>query len=54
VFYARSVRPGARDGKQTEIIAGLLPGEVVATTGSASLRSELLKSNLGEGCACGK
>jgi membrane fusion protein, heavy metal efflux system len=49
VFHVRSVRPGGRDEKQTEIIAGLLPGENVVTQGSAILRAELLKNNLGEG-----
>ena len=54
VFHVRTVRLGAKDEKQTEIIAGLLPGEVVATRGSSLLRAELLKDNLGEGCACCK
>ena len=49
VFHVRTVRPGAKDDKQTEIIAGVLPGEVVATKGSAALRAELLRNNLGEG-----
>jgi cobalt-zinc-cadmium efflux system membrane fusion protein len=49
VFHVRKVRPGARDDKYTEIIAGVLPGEVVATKGSGTLRGELLKNNLGEG-----
>jgi cobalt-zinc-cadmium efflux system membrane fusion protein len=49
VFHVRKVRPGARDEKYTEIIAGVLPGEVVATNGSGTLRGELLKNNLGEG-----
>lgn len=49
VFHTRVVRVGARDEKLTEIIAGVLPGEVVATTGSEVLRAELLKDNLGEG-----
>jgi cobalt-zinc-cadmium efflux system membrane fusion protein len=49
VFHTRTVRPGAKDGKLTEIIAGVLPGEMVVTTGSGLLRSELLKNNLGEG-----
>lgn len=56
VFYVRTVRPGARvetpAGPMTEIAAGLLPGELVAAAGSGALRSELLKNNLGEGCAC--
>jgi cobalt-zinc-cadmium efflux system membrane fusion protein len=49
VFHVRTVRPGVTDDKQTEIIAGVLPGEVVATTGSAALRAQLLRGNLGEG-----
>jgi len=49
VFHARSVRPGAVVGDQVEVIAGLLPGEVVATEGSGILRAELLKGNLGAG-----
>ena len=49
VFHVRTVRPGAKDDKQTEIIAGVLPGEVVATKGSAALRAQLLRANLGEG-----
>lgn len=53
VFHVRKVRPGASDpavnGPYTEIAAGLLPGELVATTNSGILRSELLKNNLGEG-----
>jgi cobalt-zinc-cadmium efflux system membrane fusion protein len=48
VFHTRTVRPGAKDADQTEIIAGVLPGEVVVTRGSGLLRSELLKNNLGE------
>ena len=49
VFHVRTVRPGAKDDKYTEIIAGLLPGEVVATKGSGVLRSQLLRNNLGAG-----
>lgn len=53
VFHVRTVRCGVRtpDGF-TEIIAGVLPGEIVATTGSDVLRAQLLKNNLGEGCGC--
>jgi multidrug efflux pump subunit AcrA (membrane-fusion protein) len=54
VFHIRTVRPGAKNGKVTEIIAGVLPGEVVATKGSDVLRAELLKNSLGEGCCAGK
>lgn len=52
VFHARQVRVGAKSESHVELLAGVLPGEVVATKGSASLRAELLKSAFGEGC-CG-
>jgi len=54
VFHVRTVRLGARTEKYLEIIAGVLPNEVVATKGSDVLRAELLKNNLGEGCCGGK
>jgi multidrug efflux pump subunit AcrA (membrane-fusion protein) len=55
VFHVRTVRTGtvkAGTGQagSTELIAGLLPGEVVATAGSDVLRAQLLKNNLGAGC----
>jgi multidrug efflux pump subunit AcrA (membrane-fusion protein) len=49
VFYPRPVRVGARTERAVEILAGVLPGEVVATKGSGVLRGELLKNNLGAG-----
>lgn len=54
VVHVRKVRPGATDvptalGPVTEIAAGLLPGEWVATTNSGVFRSELLKNDLGAG-----
>ena len=49
VFHVRKVRIGAKDAVHTEILAGILPGEVVASKGSGTLRAELLKNNLGEG-----
>ena len=49
VFHTRKVRPGVTNDTFTEIIAGVLPGEVVATKGSAVLRAELLRANLGDG-----
>lgn len=52
-FIARSVRVGISQNGFTEIIAGVLPGEVVASSGSDVLRAQLLKSNLGAGCTCG-
>jgi membrane fusion protein, heavy metal efflux system len=61
VFHVRVVRVGAGHRsagsvgeKFTEIIAGVLPGEVVAAKGSDVLRAELLKNSLGEGCCAGK
>ncbi|MCC6124350.1 MAG: efflux RND transporter periplasmic adaptor subunit [Pirellulales bacterium] len=50
VFHVRTVRVGIRGKNYSEVIAGLLPGEVVAAKGSDALRAELLKNNLGEGC----
>jgi len=49
IFHVRKVVPGAKDDTNVEIIAGVLPGEVVATKGSGILRSELLKNHLGAG-----
>jgi cobalt-zinc-cadmium efflux system membrane fusion protein len=43
-FFVRAVRTGARQGPNTEIIAGVLPGEVVVTRGSRRLLNELKKS----------
>jgi multidrug efflux pump subunit AcrA (membrane-fusion protein) len=54
VFHVRTVRLGASNEKFTEVIVGVLPGEVVATKGSDVLRAQLLKNNLGEGCTCGE
>lgn len=52
VFHVRTVRTGVKDGANTEIIAGLLPGEVIASKNSVILEAQLLKSNLGAGCGC--
>jgi len=52
VFHTRSVRIGARDERHTEVIAGVLPGELVATKNSAVLMAELLRGKLGEGEGC--
>ena len=45
------VKVGVRSAGLTEIVVGVLPGEVVVTTGSHVLKSEILKSRLGAGCA---
>ncbi len=52
VFHIRSVRLGVVNGKFTEVISGVLPGEVIATAGSDVLRAQLLRNNLGAGCDC--
>ena len=49
LFYPRPVRVGARTEGTIEILAGVLPGEVIVTKGSGVLRGELLKNNLGAG-----
>ncbi|TWT45848.1 Cobalt-zinc-cadmium resistance protein CzcB [Phycisphaerae bacterium RAS1] len=50
IFQTRKVRLGARGAQYTEVLVGLLPGEVVAAAGSHVLKSEILKGNLGAGC----
>ncbi|HEX7376736.1 MAG TPA: efflux RND transporter periplasmic adaptor subunit, partial [Pirellulales bacterium] len=52
-FHIRKVRPGVKDSGGTEIIVGLLPGEVIAAKNSVVLEAQLLKGNLGAGCGCG-
>jgi cobalt-zinc-cadmium efflux system membrane fusion protein len=53
-FHVRQVRIGAKDEQYVELLAGVLPGEVIATKGSAVLLAQLLRSNLGAGCGCHK
>ncbi|MEX0977502.1 MAG: efflux transporter periplasmic adaptor subunit, partial [Pirellulales bacterium] len=50
VFHVRQVRTGARDETGVEILAGALPGEVIATKGSTVLLGQLLRSNFGAAC----
>lgn len=51
-FHVRQVRLGAKDSDSVELLAGVLPGEVIATKGSNVLLAQLLRSNLGAGCGC--
>lgn len=51
LFEARVVRPGRSDAGRVEVCEGLQPGERVAATGSFILKSQLLLSRLGAGCA---
>lgn len=44
VFHIRSVRTGAKDDRNTEIVVGVLPGEVVVTQGSDVLLGVLLRT----------
>lgn len=52
VYHVRQVRTGGRDDQFVELLAGALPGEVVAVQGSSVLLAQLLRSNLGAGCGC--
>ena len=52
VFHIRQVRVGAKSDQYVELLAGVLPGEVVAARGSAAMKAQLLKSSLGAGCGC--
>lgn len=51
LFEARAVRPGARFDGQVEIAEGLLPGEPVIIAHGFPVKSQLLISHLGAGCA---
>ena len=51
-FHVRQVRIGARNDRYVELLAGALPGEVVATKGSNVLLAQLQRGNLGAGCGC--
>ena len=50
LFYVRQVRIGASSDTHLELLAGALPGEVIASEGSAALLAQLLRGQLGEGC----
>ena len=49
VYQTKKVELGADLGKDYEIVAGLLPGERVVTTGSFLLKTEILKGSIGAG-----
>ena len=52
LFHVRQVRLGAKNQTHVELLAGALPGEVIASQGSAALVAQLLRSQLGAGCGC--
>ena len=54
IFQTRKVKLGTADAAYTEVLAGLLPDEVVVTEGSSVLKAEILKSRLGAGCCVEK
>ena len=49
IYHVRQVRVGGKDAFNSEILAGILPGEVIVTRGSGVLKGELLKSKIGAG-----
>jgi cobalt-zinc-cadmium efflux system membrane fusion protein len=51
LFDARAVRLGAKLNGRQEVLAGLEPQEFVAVTHTFALKSALLMSRLGAGCA---
>lgn len=51
LYEARAVTTGARHGDQTEVTAGLSGSERVVVAGGFALKSQLLISRLGAGCA---
>jgi cobalt-zinc-cadmium efflux system membrane fusion protein len=51
LFVARVVRVGARLDGRCEVVEGLRAGEVVATRHGFTLKSHLLSSRMGAGCA---
>ena len=51
LYEARAVQLGSRLADRWEVVAGLEPGEPVAVAHSFALKSQLLLSRLGAGCA---
>ena len=51
LYDARAIRVGARDGGQVEVQAGVRAGETVVVGQAFAVKSQLLISRLGAGCA---
>lgn len=51
LFEARSVRLGARQGDEQEVVRGLSPQDAVVIQSGFAVKSQLLLSRLGAGCA---
>ncbi|MCB4791475.1 MAG: efflux RND transporter periplasmic adaptor subunit [Elusimicrobia bacterium] len=50
-FIAREIKPGFEDNGYVQVLAGIKHGDKIAVVGSFLLKSELLKAEMGEGCA---
>lgn len=50
IFQTRRITLGSRSAGFVEVLAGVADGEVVVTTGSYVLKSEVMKSAMGAGC----
>jgi cobalt-zinc-cadmium efflux system membrane fusion protein len=51
LFDARAVTLGAKFGGQQEVLAGVRPGEQIAISHAFAIKSAMLTSRLGAGCA---
>lgn len=51
LFYARAVSLGAKSDERLEVLAGLQPQEQVAVSHAFAVKSAMLMSRLGAGCA---
>lgn len=50
-YLRRQVRTGRTAGDLVEIVDGLAPGQTIAASGAFLLKSDVLRSKMGEGCA---
>jgi cobalt-zinc-cadmium efflux system membrane fusion protein len=50
-YYRRAVTTGRQFGDWVEIVEGVAPGEVIVARGAFVLKSDVLRSKMGAGCA---
>ena len=50
-FVRRLVHTGRRDGEWVEVVEGVEPGQTIAVAGGFLLKSDVLRSKMGAGCA---
>ena len=50
-FLRREIKIGRTAGDLIEILDGLAPGQTIAASGAFLLKSDVLRSKMGEGCA---